>query len=717
MFLSYFFRSMASTSTVGLVTDSEGSTSDEEFNSGISSGNSKCHGKPMTSSAKKRKKFTQGFRNEWLQNTKFKSWLQAPSKGSIKPVCNFCLTTVPCGKSGLERHAKSAMHMKNTGLQNSQMSINQAIQNSVQNCNFSLKTESRVCAFLAEHNLSFSLSQPLLKLIKASCPTNTSEKEKLQNLKMSSTKCTNIIRQGLGFHFSKDLVDKLKVTKFSVIPDESTDVSSEKQLAICVMYYDYDSHEVVTSFFDIVKIKKCDAESLYAALKTSFEEKNIPLTNIIGYCSDTCNTMFGEHRSVTSLMKADLPHVTFVRCSCHMIHLCVSHACLKLSVSLEDLCRNIFSYFSRSSVRRHELEEFQEFVNVTPHKLLCYGQTRWLSLEACVTRILEQWDALRLYFTSVVSEKKDPSYVTESILTSLQNPFIKAQLEFMEVQLKRTNEFNKIFQSDKPMLHSLDSRLKMLLAEVMSDYMNLKYVRECNPYTIDFQDEKKRVPINQVYIGMNATETLSNPPACHDKEGIKIFKHNCLSFLMELTFQIRSRFTTYSLAFLDFINPENALNRHPNSLINVFKAMPYLGEICCKEMADMEWRQVALEGKFRDVKEPVEFWQKQFQQVSINDEKKYPNLCKVVGTALSLPHSNASVERIFSQLRRIKTDMRNSLKEESLVGLLHTKYGLKRKGITSDQLQVSEQLIKDMKKIESSATDAECKKILLEKFK
>lgn len=216
---------------------------------------------------------------------------------------------------------------------------------------------------------------------------------------------------------------------------------------------------------------------------------------------------------------------------------------------------------------------------------------------------------------------------------------------------------------------------------------------------------------------MNATETLSNPPACHDKEGIKIFKHNCLSFLIELTFQIRSRFTTYSLAFLDFINPENALNRHPNSLINVFKAMPYLGEICCKEMADMEWRQVALEGKFRDVKEPVEFWQKQFQQVSINDEKKYPNLCKVVGTALSLPHSNASVERIFSHLRRIKTDIRNSLKEESLVGLLHTKYGLKRKGITSDQLQVSEQLIKDMKKIESGATDAECKKILLEKFK
>lgn len=228
---------------------------------------------------------------------------------------------------------------------------------------------------------------------------------------------------------------------------------------------------------------------------------------------------------------------------------------------------------------------------------------------------------------------------------------------------------------------------------------------------------RRSVPISQVYIGINATETLSTPPACHDKEGIKIFKQNCKSFLVELTFQIRSRFATAPLAFLEFLNPQNALKRQPNTLSNVFKAMPYLGKVCTKEMADMEWRQVALEGQFKDMKDPVEFWQKTFQQVNINEEKKYPNLCKVVGSALSLPHSNASVERIFSHLRRIKTDLRNSLKGESLVSLLHTKSGLKRKGISSDQLQVDGKLVRDMGKIICNATDEECKKILLEKFK
>lgn len=250
------------------------------------------------------------------------------------------------------------------------------------------------------------------------------------------------MRQGLGVHFSRDLVNKLKETKFSIIPDETTDISTEKQLAICVSYFDYERCEVIYSFYDMISVNKCDAQSLYSAIRVSFQEKKIPLDNIIGYSSDTCNVMFGENQSVTFLMKADLPHIVFVRCNCHMMHLCVSHACLKLSTSLEDLCRNVYSHFSRSSLRMHELEEFQHFLDISPHKLLSVGQTRWLSLEACVSRLLEQWDALKLYFTAVISEKRDPSYVTESIYSSLNNQFIKAQLQFLQVQLHKTNEFN-----------------------------------------------------------------------------------------------------------------------------------------------------------------------------------------------------------------------------------------------------------------------------------
>ena len=128
--------------------------------------------------------------------------------------------------------------------------------------------------------------------------------------------------------------------------------SRTKQLAMCVVYFDYNKFETITSFFDAVEVTQCDAKSLYSAIKSSFESRSIPMSsNIIGFSSDTCNVMFGERLSVMSLMKEVCNNIVFVKCSCHMIHLYVSHACLKLSTTLENLCRNIFNYFSRSSLR------------------------------------------------------------------------------------------------------------------------------------------------------------------------------------------------------------------------------------------------------------------------------------------------------------------------------------------------------------------------------
>ena len=132
------------------------------------------------------------------------------------------------------------------------------------------------------------------------------------------------------------------------------------------------------------------------------------MSNIIYFSSDTCNLMFEERLSVMSLMKEECNNMVFVKCSSHMIHLCVSHACVKLLTTMEDLCRNIFNYFSQSLLRQHELKEFQMFFQISPHKMLSFGQTRWLSLEQCVFRMLEQWNALtlHLYFSSIVAEKR-----------------------------------------------------------------------------------------------------------------------------------------------------------------------------------------------------------------------------------------------------------------------------------------------------------------------
>lgn len=137
---------------------------------------------------------------------------------------------------------------------------------------------------------------------------------------------------------------------------------------------------------------------------------------MVAFCSDTTNVMMGNNHSVATLLRDELPDIIIVKCSCHMIHLCASYACLKLPKSLEDLCRNIFTHFNLSSKRQDAFKEFQNFVGVEPHKILSSGQTRWLSLEQCVQRLLEQWDALTLYFTEL--SFSDP---TTAMMPSLQS--------------------------------------------------------------------------------------------------------------------------------------------------------------------------------------------------------------------------------------------------------------------------------------------------------
>ena len=97
----------------------------------------------------------------------------------------------------------------------------------------------------------------------------------------------------------KELVEILCKKQFSIIPDETTNVSTAKQLPMCVMYVDDDLNPV-NRFLDIVEATDTGAKGLYQSMKTSLEEESIPLSNIIGYFSDTCNVMLGENLSIST---------------------------------------------------------------------------------------------------------------------------------------------------------------------------------------------------------------------------------------------------------------------------------------------------------------------------------------------------------------------------------------------------------------------------------
>lgn len=312
-------------------------------------------------SKNKKKKYTKMVSKTLLGLEEFKGWLEMDGKRARCVPCS--RKELKGGKSELKRHAKSNIHIQNIKSASAQKSMEHFVsQTSKVN-----KLETSICAFITENNLPLSFSEQLVGFIKSLPDTET-----VQKVQLGKQKTTNIIRQNLRNHFNKNLVEALKKHFFSIFIDETTDLSTEIQMAIVVSYYDTSDQKTKIDVVDIVNLTDSTANGIYTKMMTTLKLNNIPLENWVGFCTDTANVMVGAHHSVAQMVKENYPNVVIIKCSCFV----ASYACKMLPYSLEDLVRNIYSHFSRSPKRIDTFSEIQKqfLSDETPLKILSPGQ-------------------------------------------------------------------------------------------------------------------------------------------------------------------------------------------------------------------------------------------------------------------------------------------------------------------------------------------------------
>ncbi|CAG4942601.1 unnamed protein product [Parnassius apollo] len=453
--------------------------------------------------------------------------------------------------------------------------------------------------------------------------------------------------------------------------DETTDQSSLKQCCFTAVVYDENTNKVEHLFLDMVELSSGTAKGLYDCLHQMLRNKNISIENMVGFSSDTTNVMVGEHCSVFALLKKDLPHIALVKCSCHMIHLSSSKACLKLPRNVEDFLRSVGAHFSRSSQRQLKFREFQEFFQVEIHKILTPAQTRWLSLKACIDRVLKQYTPLKAYLTETVFS--DPSKTTEEMLITMNNQFTVVYLEFMSYVLALVTKFNVLFQSETSLLYKLKPEVENLLKTLSSNFMKISYIKSCaNILNADFKNPTHFLSLNEIYIGLKAGESIEilkndeNVP----RAAIADFYRTCQEFYIELTSDITKRFDFGDPLFsiISAVNPSEAQQFLIKSLVPVLKRFPVLYKFVTAQKLDDEWRTHALLDFEQhgleihgDNINAESYWGKVFRLKNAAGEYMFPNIKIVMSLLLILPFSNASVERKFRALRCLKTENRNRL--------------------------------------------------------
>ena len=187
------------------------------------------------------------------------------------------------------------------------------------------------------------------------------------------------------------------------------------------------------------------------------------------------------------------------------------------------------------------------------YAILQIAQTRWLSHQQVVEQVLEQWESLHTFFQQEVTPlaKKDLSHRARDLASAFTSD-AKARLYFLAYVLLKVDSLNLLFQSEDFTLHEVYSEMVDILTTLM-----LMYMKSSDP------SQNPRSPHNflcldQIKIGVRAQLELNT---LNDSVK-KAIRTDCLSFLMELYFQIKQRISLSEMKLLSMLDPVLAMKSH-----------------------------------------------------------------------------------------------------------------------------------------------------------
>eukprot|EP00794_Sanderia_malayensis_P002546 gene2546-2941_t len=89
---------------------------------------------------------------------------------------------------------------------------------------------------------------------------------------------------------------------------------------------------------------------------------------------------------------------------------------------------------------------------------------------------------------------------------------------------------------EKPLLHILRPEVSELVREITLDFLDLEYVKSKQAQEID--PESHQLPLEDVYVGMAATNTLSQMRGARSSD-LQTYRYDCRNFMIEIIHQIQ----------------------------------------------------------------------------------------------------------------------------------------------------------------------------------
>lgn len=216
--------------------------------------------------------------------------------------------------------------------------------------------------------------------------------------------------------------------------------------------------------------------------------------------------------------------------------------------------------------------------------------------------------------------------------------------------------------------------------------MKRNYVLKTPLSELDPTCQNKFLKHSEIYLGVKVMNHVSLDSITKRQDLLENFYISCIEFLKVSCVQIKKRynFSDPILPLLNVLTPYVALSSEKRSEYNVQNSILSLTQKCPRivstdlfQAIDDQWRLMSLVHFSEDIineKEPDKFW---ILIKNLNSEQ-FKDLATFALQVMSLPHSNACCEIIFSKVYRVKTKSRNKLITETVSASLTASESIKK---------------------------------------
>ncbi|XP_076033730.1 uncharacterized protein LOC143020818 [Oratosquilla oratoria] len=635
------------------------------------------------------KKYTQRYRSAWESDQRFKGWLQPYPGDRTRARCKICGAGFQAHLKSIIGHSSGKKHLEN--MKSSASKIQATVDTIFQPLeNYPTKiAELKLAVYVTEHASDQSvdnLSEVISQL--------DNKSEVLQKINLHRSKCSRLQKYVIAPSFSKTLRNDIS-DHFSLFADEITNEGNLSCLALTIRYFSESKKRMVDTFYRLVPLRDSKAGDIYVTVKNCLMEDGLDVNKLMGIGTDGANLMVIHHHSLVTLLKNDNPEIILIRCVCHSLHLSASKACENLPTVLEFLVKETHTWFSKSPKRINKYTNLYKVLeDRVPKKVDGLASVRWLSRLDAIGVILDQWDSLKRHFE--ICQTSERCYITEQLSQAYKDPRNKLYLLYLRKVLKEVMRVNKLFQGQKVEVTILTEDFIDMYRNIMHMVIESCHLSKCAKENLPYLEFQNYIlPLNEINFGYEFN-TFAESCGSTSKELVCI-KEKCRQFVLELINQVQLRLpgNVDALFLLQKLHPSVATSQSKGSIANI--ASRYRSVVRDIDELENEWDVLHLEQWPKSCLESsIGFWAEVYEKLDSAGNRKFPNISAFALALLSLPFSNANVERIFSDIMNIvHSKVRNGFSVRSAEAVLQIRYGLSLQGVTCVDFIPPEDMIRN----------------------